>query len=503
MSIKIRPVLLFAAFLLIASLFLIPKKKPATPSECIKKISCSDCNLILISIDSLRADHVSAYGYDRPTTPFFDEISKKGVLFSNYFTASYLTPITEASVHTGMYPTGSGVTNFDTELPSDKKTIGEILNKEGFKTAALHTSPEFWFFPALKNVFSRGFQDYRYIVPDGHKRDLPDMNIVRDELNSFGKNQFFFWLSVGRIHWPYYGYQGTNVFTNPAYNGILKNRELDWDNTFGNIYNDTLYPEKTELTADDKEFIVDKYDEGIRQTDNFLGSLFLELRTRGLLKNTIIVIASEHGEDLGEHGYYAHYDILDDQIHTPFLILSPKLESGQKIDGLTSSTDVLPTVLALLGRSAPSQIQGADQTPVICGAKVEDRNIFTERNPLWEEVPVDAALKKLRDKGVEFGTERFKDIAIRTKEWKYIIRYSGPILQKISWWGNLTGIKMVLPEAELYDLANDPGETINVVTRYPGIAKYFRESLLSWYSNISKNTPAKEINKKSQIQTYF
>lgn len=445
---------------------------------------------------------MGAYGYKRPTTPFFDQLAKKGAFFENYFTASYLTPISEASVHTGMYPTGSGVTNFDTELPTDKTTLAELLKNEGFKTAAIHTSPEFWFFPALKSVFSRGFSDYRYIVPEGHKRDLPDMKVIADELGAFGKDQFFLWLTVGKVHWPYYGYQDTNVFTDPNYSGILKNRELDWDNTFGNIYNGVLYPEKKALTDADKNYIVDKYDEGVKLSDNFLAALYSELRNRNLIKNTIIVIESEHGEDLGEHGYYAHYDVLDDQIHTPFLILSPKLD-GVSVANQVSSTDVLPTILTLLGRGAPSQVQGKDTVPVICGAKESDKDIFTERNPLWEEVPVDQTLKKLREKGVEFGTKRFKDIAIRTKEWKYIIRNSGPILEKISWWGNLTGVKMTLPEAELYDLKRDPGETKNVITDFPDVAKDLRSKLLNWYDNVSKNTPAKEINKDSQIQTYF
>lgn len=134
-------------------------------------------NVILISIDSLRADHLSAYGYSRKTTPNIDDLAKEGVLFKNYFSQSYLTPVSEMSVHTGMYPSSSGLIGFDTILPNNVLTLAQILKKYGYQSAAFGNSPEFIIFEALKDSFNRGFDSYdisifREKMPDPEKEKV-------------------------------------------------------------------------------------------------------------------------------------------------------------------------------------------------------------------------------------------------------------------------------------------------------------------------------------------
>lgn len=477
-----------------------------------KEIICKDCNVILLSVDSLRADHMSAYGYERQTTPNFDKLAEKGAIFTNYYSTSFLTPVSEMSVHTGMYPSAHGVTNFDTILPDNIGTLAQFAKNKGYYTTAFFSSPEFEANPAIKQSFSRGFIEYNRMETDLEQnivsiREFPNSNMLEENIKKLStKNKFFWWVAVGGVHWPYGPSWINDVYSSQDYYGFLKdlkekNMGLSWPD-FQNIYKGTLYPDKTKLTNQDIQYVRDLYDNGVRAFDDFLGILINELKDRKLLENTIIVIQSEHGEDLGEHGYFAHYDVLDTQIHTPLLILSPQIEQGCRISSLASSVDILPTILELVGGKSLDQIQGNSLLPVIKGTDKNDKylEVFIERNPLWEETTEIAPL--LIEYKIDSGNERHKDIAIRTPKWKYIWRISKEQMEKISWWQLVSGKKIDFSEAELYDIENDSLETINVIDKYPNEAAELRKKLEDWWSEISKKSPER-VEIKPTIQPYF
>ncbi len=469
--------------------------------------SCKGCNVILISVDSMRADHMSAYGYPRNTTPNFDKFSKNGSLFLNYFSASFLTPVSEAAVQTGMYPTSNGVTNFDTELSKNAQTISQYLIQDDYQTSAVLSSPEFEVNRALKASFSRGFDRYKYsnlffmFTNDaGVSRQYPSSTTLEAEFNTFGNKKFFLWLAVGGAHWPY-GASATNVFAQKDYNGFFKGKNLDWGE-FRNIYNNIIYPSKTRLQPADIQYVIDQYDNGVRSFDDFLGEIIDQLKNRNLLNNTILIVESEHGEDLGEHGYFAHYDVLDTQTHTPLFIYVPQIKNLRQLSSLAGSVDVLPTILELLGETVPQNVQGKSLLPILTGKEKDGQRqqIFLERNPLWEE-----AILQLRDllkaKGIKVVSGIYKDIAIRTTGWKYILRLSADRMKQISWWQSLTGENFSFPEAELYDLKNDPGETKNVISSNPEVAKSLKGRLDAWYMRIASDSAKTE--EKGQLQPYF
>lgn len=467
---------------------------------------CADCNIILLSVDSLRADHVSALGYKRDTTPNLDKFAEQGALFLNYFSTSFLTPVSEASVQTGLYPTSHGVTNFDTVLPKNKVTLTRYLKAKNYETSTIMTSPEFEFYPAIKQGFSGSFDRYRYINPDrkidaSKYRQFPTESDLSSELTVLGGNKFLLWLSVGGVHWPY-GWTAENVYADPNYKGILKDRLLDWEGAFKHIYKWESYPSGKKLTDADVQYVRDEYDNGVRTFDDFLGVLLKELKRRNLLEKTVIVIESEHGEDLGEHGYFAHYDVLDTQTHTPLLIYIPTLQKGQEISSLSSGVDVLPTIMEILGDVVPNWIEGKSLLPVITGREQdgERKEVFMERVPLWEEA--DLTLRKsLEARGIKVMSGKDKDIAIRTTEWKYILRLSRAREEEVSWWATLTGKPVHVPEAELYNLADDPMETLNVISQYPEEVKALRTRVEDWFENISSGAP--EPGLQSYIQPYF
>lgn len=458
---------------------------------------CPKCNIVLISVDSLRADHVGALGYTRDTTPNFDKLSKKGFLFENYFTTSFLTPFSEMSVHTGLYQQSHGVTNFNEVLPTSKQTLAEYLKTKNFSTIALISSPEFIVNKALHESFSRGFDQYNLV---NSSREYPTATRITQELTFLGDKQFFLWLPVGGVHWPFL--KSKNIFADQGYDGYFKNKRLGWED-FENIYDMKVYPQGTKLDEKDLQFVVDQYDNGVRGFDDFLGQVIVVLEDKKLIDNTIIIIQSEHGESLGERGYIAHYDIHETEIHTPLMILVPSVGRGKRILSFASPVDIVPTVLDLFGFKTSQKIEGKSLVSLLNGKEKDGlRNeAYMERNPLWEEVD-DGILKVLKDKNIKLEHKSSGDIAIRTDKWKYIMRLDKNRVEKVSWWGLLTQTKITIPDSELYDIVNDPKETKNVVAEYPAEAEILKKKLLDWKNDlVPANTS--EIKIEGEIQPYF
>jgi arylsulfatase A-like enzyme len=493
---------LLVLIVMVVGVVLTMQYSKSTTSKKVVSGSCQNCNVLLISVDSLRADHLSAFGYTRQTSPHFDAFAKQGTLFSNYFSTSFLTPVSEMSVQTGLFPTAHGINNFDSVLPSTVPTMAQTLKAKGYSTQAIISSPEFFDQPTLKESFSRGFDSYDY-VQSGFKRDFPSLSSVTSALSASANKQTFLWLSLGGVHWPY-GTEKNNVYADKNYNGLFANKTLDWFQ-FQNIYKGLVYPRLAIVGDADVQYIRDQYDNGVRAFDDFLGQVVDQLRQQNLLEKTIVIIESEHGEDLGEHGYFAHYDVLDTQTHTPLLILGPNVQDNKIIDTLASSVDVLPTLYDLLGMTPDTPLQGRSFLSAVQDKKTVAENpvkpIFLERSPLWEEAEL--SIRQLwQERGVTVSSTHDKDIAIRTDHWKYILRLSKAEQEKISWWKYITEQPVSIPDAELYDLDHDPGETKNIIADFPVVADDLHSQLTKWYDQIKLTEPKTEKN-TDQLQPYF
>lgn len=466
-----------------------------------------DCNILFISVDSLRADHVGAYGYSRNTTPNFDALTQKGTLFKNYYSPSFLTPVSEASVQTGLYPTSHGLKNFDSVLPTDRKILPQYMKSLGFSTQAIMSSPEFEAFKPIKQSFSRGYDSYvfpqKVIKPGEPIRQYPPINTVRDALtkSNNSKQRKFVWLALGGLHWPF-GYNEPNAFGVTNYSGPLSGQLLDWV-LFKNIYDGKLYPNKINLQQADIQYVRDQYDNGVLAFDNYLGQVMGQLKQLKLDKKTIIIIESEHGEELGEHGYFAHYDVYDTQVHDPLLVVDPRVSGNKKISSMATSVDVLPTVLDLVGAHASSKLQGKSLVPLIKGQEKDGQReeVFLERVPLWEQATLQNK-QDLANKGIDLGDSLSQDIGIRTDKYKYILRLAHKKQSEISWWQSMSGLSLNFPEAELYDLKKDPGETKNIIKERPDIASQLNKRLNQWYKKVQQDQPT-NIKKTEIVQPYL
>jgi len=436
-------------------------------------------NVIIISVDSLGASHMGLYGYARDTTPNIDAWAKSGWVFSNYFASSYLTPISEASVQTGQYPFTNGMVSFTTNIRGTSETLAEILKQNGYATAAFGSSPEFSNDGPLGESFSRGFDTYQpFPVPKpgtSFVAERASAAPVDDALSWLAKEKnaahpFYLWLPLGGAHEPYND-GAPPLYEILSYNGFLKHIANDsFYNAYGFIYGGTRYaigdPTKTNarlaalgsFTAADEQYLVARYDDGIHATDAMLGKLFAYLKKSGLDHNTIVVLESEHGETMGERQYFWHYDIHDETTHVPLVIALPGI-GGKTVTALTSGVDVMPTLLSFLHIAPPSGLDGMNDAPYLkeLSATPPRQDVFITRTPLWEVTGgIVPALEK------PDATAHYHDTAIRSAKWLLIHRLSRDVLAKYGWWGLLTGTPQKLPEYQLYDVAADPGETMNV-----------------------------------------
>lgn len=473
------------------------------------------CNVILVSVDSVRADYVN-----EETTPALSTWSKEhATSFEEYTSAAYLTPIAEMTVHTSVPPLRSGMVRFDTVLRDDVSTLAEILKDAGYSTAALGSSPEFFRrSQSLTSSFSRGFDSYyenrtgnkserRETVTFNEERDLPREAI--EWLDESREEPFFLWLTVGSAHWPY-----------PVEEPVLDSALLTWWTGIRNIYNGKIWSLKNpgvstrSLIPETDEMIKDAYRENLSRTDAFLGDFFNTLKKKGYLRNSIIVIQSEHGEDMGEHGHYSHYDIYNTGVRTPLFIHAPRIQPGTS-KAVVSSLDILPTILDFLNIPVPEQAEGKSLRPLLEGEVLEETPVFITRVPLWEHVIANApratsehsegthpALYERMFSFNELDAENISfDVAIRTSEWKLIWRKSKAVQEKYGWWQNLTRSALEIPEYELYNLLEDPTEQNNVYQENPEVATSLRQQLKDWVERQESN--AKEPSIKGTVQPYF
>jgi len=502
-------------------------------------------NLILISVDSLRADHVSSYGYPRETTPNIDNLAKEGVLFKNYITNAYLTPISEMCLHTGMYPISSGVVGFDTILPKKYLTLAQILKIYNYRTAAFGNSPEFLLFSPLKTSFEKGFDIYNF------EEERSGVKILRERQQFIDKKQifdflkekdspFFVWLALGSVHFPYNKF--SRQFGDLTYSGPLKDYFLEWGNgdilpfIFNNIFyqfNGKKNINETNISNEDIQYIIDRYDDGILKTDEWIGDFLTELKNTGLDKNTVIILASEHGEAFNEQGYIHHYDVFDNTIKTPLIIKSSILKKQDAIiENQVQSIDILPTILEFLNILISHQIEGNSLVSLINGQSLDNFNeyIFSERVPLWERVMFQAYFlkdeklggrlegvinyfNKTTEKLIDFYPEEVikqikddqfllqGDFAVRTKEWKLIYRKTKDFQEKYSWWRVLSKSGEEIYDYELYNLKTDPNEKENVIDKYPDIVKELKEKLDIFIKQQENKRIVPQI--ENTIQEYF
>jgi arylsulfatase A-like enzyme/Flp pilus assembly protein TadD len=374
----------------------------------------SPTNLVILSLDTTRADRFGSYGYSSAHTPNFDRFSAGSVRFENAITAAPITLPAHTSIMTGTYPVFHGVHDNDGYVLDDGiTTLAEILASEGFVTGAVLAA-----FP-LDSQFNldQGFASYdddfqsdwttaenraRTPLSFGfleRKSDRVNMAVER-WLDTNASEQFFLWVHYFDPHQPYNA--------PPPY---------------------------------DTQFSESPYDAEMAFMDENFGHLMEMLSSRGLMENTIIVVVGDHGEGLGQHGEPTHASYLyDTTMRVPLWIAVPDDEfaAGSAVMSQVRTIDIAPTVLDALGLAAGPEMQGNSLVPLLYNPNHQwNRDALLEANFSW----------------YHYGWAPLR--ALRSDRWKYVLG----------------------PQPELYDVSDDPEEMVNLIERLPEEAAVLNQRL--------------------------
>jgi arylsulfatase A-like enzyme len=409
---------------------------------------CPGCNVVIISVETTRADHLGCYGYPRNTTPYIDSLASDSFLFENAFASRAATWPSLTSMLTGRYPVSNNVRDNGELLADSAPTLARILEGRGYVTAA--------YLSHFCEAGSYGF-DVRYC--SGYsERGENDVNLTAEAirwLDGNGERPFFLWMHYFKPHSPYYPPDGFDAFSKAdggsRYDG-------------GRQQLDTVALEGIDMLPRDVEHVIGLYDGGVLFADTQVGGIVRELEGLGLMNRTVLVVTSDHGEDLYQRNHYFYHEcsVYDSSLHIPLIVRVPGVGGG-RVPEVAENVDVAPTILELLNVSATVGFDGRSLAPLMRG----DGDNFTY------------ALSERFQNGSDDGI-----LSIRSGRWHYIYNPMNVTPHCLPY-GDYYRIR----GEELYDLAADPLESKNVVAEYPAIAEELRGELLSKYPHSSGTKP--------------
>ena len=379
-------------------------------------------NVLLVSIDTLRADHLGCYGYQRPTSPTLDRLASEGVAFTDVSAPSPWTRPSHASLLTGLYPSRHGVKTPAHGLDAAVATLAAAFAAAGYDTKAIVNSEH------LGERFGllRGFASYDYVSEWSRwppwRRHIVDSadaitdRALRDLAAAGGERPLFLFLHYYDPHSDYapsadYARLFVRPYAGPLDGGTEQLLEI----------------QRTErpLRPEDRDHLVDLYDAEIRQLDAQLARLFAFLDERGLARSTVVAVTSDHGEEFLDHGSVLHgHTLYQELLAVPLILRGPGIAAGRRVSSVASLVDVMPTLLSLAGVPLSSAVDGLD----LSGQWLPDA----------PELPDRAVFAEADSKNAEPDVKRM----VRRGRWK--LCYDR--LEKTS---------------RLYDLAADPSEQID------------------------------------------
>ena len=409
-------------------------------------------NVILIGIDTLRADHLGCYGYHRPTSPTINELAKNGILFKNCFAQAPATAPSFMSIMTSRYPTYHGIDEniggtgrvicrtymLDPAIP----TLAAILKKNGYQTAA---------FTAGGNVhplagFGIGF-DY-YSVKHGLTGNLRSgarkRTLLSDELRPWlsqhARENFFLFLHTYAAHNPweppkryrqFFAPEAEERLIAPLFRNKTKPGRASRKSLLKQSRGETYHALHSFVNLEELKDVAclkALYDGAIRYVDECVAELLETVHALKLLERTVIVFTSDHGEEFLEHGRLSHLQLYNELLRVPLIINVPNLKKSAAVDQIVRSIDILPTILELLRIKRIPPTQGVSLIPAL------ERNL----NLL--------AVAESETRGYSVQNKKYKYIYPRYKSYK-------------------------IRTDELYDLEKDPNEKENILLEKPRIAE--------------------------------
>lgn len=388
-------------------------------------------SIILVALDTLRADHLGCYGYSRNTSPNIDRFAEESILFEQAIAAAPWTTPSFASLFTGKHPAKhkAGVFSHGYILDERFTTLAEHASRHGLLTAAFTEGV------AVRGPmgFARGFDIYSDgETPESHRSGTAEETFRKAAawLEDYGHLPFFLFVHTYEPHAPYdVPAPWIDKFTDPEYEGPVQG-----------------CPEGA-VTVEDKQHIRDRYDGCIAYTDHWVGWFMEQIDRLNLSENTVVVILSDHGEEFWEHGDFGHVSqIYDEVLHVPLIMRIPgDSYTPQRVERQIALTDVFATLLELLDISVSGNFDSQSLLPLVRADAGSDYS----RDYVVSEL-CHADFSKMD------GSGRPLEFMLRSIRWpnlKYIIGDKNWVFEHAG-----ESDRAPVLEEELYDLRNDPGE---------------------------------------------
>lgn len=413
-------------------------------------------NLLLISIDTVRADHLGWHGYERDTTPRMDAFVAGGTAFLNASSAAPFTLPSHASLLTGLLPPRHGAVNGATDAldPTGVPYLPHLLAERGWHTVA-------WTGGGMMSAqygFASGFDSFRAFDPvNTHLLEGPllpprppydaaleqrveglQIEALPEVLAGYGDEPWFAFLHTFAAH----------NYTTPEEDlaAVVPGPHRGWGVAFVQVNEYVRFWRDMGVDAERVARLRDLYDASLHHLDRRLGAFLEELDASGLLDDTLVVLFSDHGEEFAEHGGLMHGNTLyQEMLHVPLVLRGPGLPAGRRVAESVTLTDVLPTVLELLGVPAPADLDGRSLVPLL----------GDQRRSPGQPPRMVGHVATSRASGMSYRSGRWKLVRMRRvlDDGSTTIRWS------------------------LYDLSQDPGETEDLAGRRPDVVERLRQSL--------------------------
>jgi len=316
-------------------------------------------NLILISLDTLRADRLGAYGYNRDTSPIIDSLGRDGAVFENAITVSPWTLPSHVTMLTGLFPSSHGLVHpKGGKIGKDVRLLAEVLKENGYRTLAFAGGG----YVSKSYGFARGFETFeinrseRKKLNDGFKLSL---DAGYSAVQSLGdQSPFFLFLHTYAVHCPYSPPE-------PYASMFVSDGAVEIDPTKCG----TEYNRDSGINDAQALYLSDRYDGSIRMADAELGDFLQKMDSAGLLDNTYIIITSDHGEEFLEHGRIGHqFSLYKELLAIPLIISGPSIKA-HRVSHPVGLVDLFATILDLLGLPPVAQSQGYSLVPLMQGQK--------------------------------------------------------------------------------------------------------------------------------------
>jgi len=427
---------------------------PATP------VAAKRPNVFLITIDTLRADHLGIYGYPRRTSPHLNRFGRENVFFRHPLCQWPKTTPSFASMLTGLHPRTTTIKRIcGVEVPDKLVLVAERFQAAGWKTVGVVSNPNL----DVGFGFAQGFDDYTEGWKDEQRKritaeipgDSPDSYAKFVNLQFFSaldrvgaKEGLFAWVHYSDPHAPYEPPKVyASKFVDDAWYDTTRHATLlpesEGTLSYGGIPVHAALGGRTELA-----WYLAQYDAEIFATDEQIDILLDGLEKRGLLKDALVIVTSDHGESIGEHDWYCEHGPhpYEDCAKVPLLMKVPGLELPVTVEQPVGLIDLVPTMLSFAGLELDPKLEGVDLLPVIRGVAEPPDHVVT---------------------GAGYAEDSMR--AIRVGRWK-LIHVRDPVER-----ARLTG-----EEWELYDVDADPKELENLAAARPDVLLALQRRMADW-----------------------